>query len=108
MPRARHVSPAPLLAALLLVAASGAARATGETEIRHAAWRDCVGRNFRIQAALTERDLAFDAAFRACRSAEEAYLAALAGSPLLDDDDVARARPLLAGRIRAWLVGDRG
>ena len=108
MPRARHVMPAPLLAIVLVAAAWGTARAPSETELRHAAWRDCVSRNFGIQAALTDRDLAVDAAFRACRSAEDAYLATLADSPLLDGDDVIRARPLLAGRIRAWLVGDRG
>jgi isoaspartyl peptidase/L-asparaginase-like protein (Ntn-hydrolase superfamily) len=108
MPRARHVSPAPLVAALLILGASGTARAASETEGRHALWRDCLSRNFRIQAALTGRDSAADAAFQACRSAEDAYLDALAGSPLLADDDIARARPLLAGRIRAWLVGSRG
>ncbi|SFL29476.1 hypothetical protein [Methylobacterium pseudosasicola] len=95
-----------LLAATLLV--SGPVRADSETEMRHGGWRDCLSRNFRIQAALTDPDLAADAAFRACRGAEEAYLAALARSPLLDDDDIARARPMLAGRIRAWLVGSRG
>ena len=108
MPRTRYQAPALLLAALLVVAAAGPARAASETESRHAAWRDCLSRNFEIQAALTKLDLAADAALRACRGAEEAYLTALAGSPLLDDTDVARARPLLAGRIRAWLVGDRG
>jgi hypothetical protein len=108
MPRARHVSPALLLAALLVLNVCGAAWAASETEGRHSDWRDCLSRNYRIQAALTARDLAADAAFQACRGAEDAYLAALAGSPLLDDDDVARARPLLAGRIRAWLVGSPG
>ncbi|MCJ2058557.1 hypothetical protein MKL09_18640 [Methylobacterium sp. J-048] len=95
-----------LLATMLLV--SGPARAAGETEVRHESWRVCLSRNFQIQAALTDPDLAADAAFQACRGAEDAYLAALARSPLLDDDDVARARPRLAGRIRAWLVGSRG
>ncbi|GJE14509.1 MULTISPECIES: hypothetical protein [Methylobacterium] len=108
MPRARPLSPALLVAALLVAGAAGPARAASETESRHAVWRDCLRRNFGIQAALTERDLAADAAFQACRSAEENYLSALSGSPLLDDEDVARARPLLAGRIRAWLVGSRG
>ena len=108
MPRASHVTPVTLLAVVLVAAACGTARAASETEARHAAWRDCVSRNFRIQAALTDRDLAADAAFRACRTAEDAYLATLAASPLLDDEDVGRARPLLAGRMRAWLVGNRG
>ena len=108
MPRARPLSPALLLAPLLILGATDPVRAASETESRHAVWRDCLSRNFGIQAALTERDLAADAAFRTCRSAEEAYLTALTNSPLLDDDDVARARPLLAGRARAWLVGGRG
>jgi hypothetical protein len=95
-----------LVAATLLVATP--AHAGSEAEMHHERWRACLSRTFRIQAVLTAPDLAADAAFRACRSVEEAYLAALAGSPLLDDDDIARARPLLAGRIRAWLVGSRG
>ena len=73
----------------------------------HETWRDCLSRNFRIQAVLTERDLAADAAFIACRGPPEAYLTALASSPLLDDADVARP-PLVAGRIRAWLIGRSG
>lgn len=106
MPPARLSSP--VLAVLLLVTLSGPARASGEAATRHAIWRDCLARNFQIQSVLSTRDLAADAAFQACRVPEDAYLAALSGSPLLDDDDVARARPLLAGRIRAWLIGDRG
>ncbi|MDP4004246.1 hypothetical protein [Methylobacterium sp. NEAU K] len=107
------MSPAPLasqllLATILLVGASGSARAAGEAETRQAIWRACLSRTFEIEAALTDRNLAADAAFRTCRSAEDAYLTALARSPLLDDDDVARARPMLAGRIRSWLVGVRG
>jgi hypothetical protein len=105
MSSATFASPV-LLAAMLLV--SGPVRAGGETEMRHGNWRDCLSRNFDVQATLTDPDPAADAAFRACRGAEEAYLTALARSPLLDDDDVARARPMLAGRIRAWLVGGRG
>ena len=91
------------VAALLL--SSGPLRAGSETEMRHGSWRDCFSHNFQIQATLTDPDLAADSAFQACRGAEEAYLAALTRSPLLDDDDVARARPRLTGRIRAWLVG---
>lgn len=103
--------PASLISPVLFAAmlfASGPVQAGGETELRHTGWRECLSRNFRIQAALTEPDLAADSAFRACRSAEDAYLAALAGSPLLDGDDVARARPMLAGRVRAWLISSRG
>lgn len=108
MPPARRVSPLPFRVAILLAGLSGPAWASGETATRHEIWRDCLARNFRIQAALTARDLAADAAFQACREPEDAYLAALTGSPLLDDEDVVRARPLLAGRIRAWLIGTRG
>jgi hypothetical protein len=108
MPPVRHVLPLLFLAVVLFAGASCPVNAASDAEVRHDIWRDCLSRNFRIQAALTEQDLAADAAFQACRGPEEAYLAALAGSPLLDDEDVARARPLLAGRIRAWLVGNRG
>ncbi|MCJ2052140.1 hypothetical protein [Methylobacterium sp. J-070] len=108
MPPARPVSPVLPLAALLLVCASCTARADDAAASRHQDWRSCLSRNFRIEAALSGPDRAADAAFKACRAPEDAYLAALAGSPLLDDEDVDRARPLLAGRIRAWLIGGRG
>ena len=108
MPPARRVPSIPFRAAVLFVGLSGPAWATGETATRHALWRDCLARTFHIQAALTARDLAADAAFQACRAPEDAYLAALTDSPLLDDEDVAHARPLLAGRIRAWLIDSRG
>jgi hypothetical protein len=104
---ARHLSPVLSLAALLVVGC-GTARASGDAAMRHDLWRDCLNRNFQIQAVLTERELAADAAFRACRDTEDAYLSALATSPLLADDDVVRARPMLAGRFRAWLIGGRG
>ncbi|MCJ2136834.1 hypothetical protein MKK69_22745 [Methylobacterium sp. J-026] len=108
MPPARHILPVPIAVAMLVLGLSctaGAAGAAGETATRHTIWRDCLARNFRIHAALTARDRAADAAFRACRTPESAYLDALAGSPLLDDEDVTHARPLLAGRLRAWLIG---
>ncbi|SDN60186.1 hypothetical protein SAMN05216360_109252 [Methylobacterium phyllostachyos] len=108
MPQARLVSTTPFLMAVLLVANACPARADGEAAMRHAVWRDCLARNFRVQVTLTARDLAADAAFRACRDPEAAYLAALTGSPLLDDEDVARARPLLAGRNRTWLISNPG
>lgn len=107
MPPTRRVWPTARLAGILILGAACAAEA-GETEARHTQWRACLRRTFGIQAALAGRDLAADAAFQACRGAEQAYITALAGSPLLDDDDVARARPLLAGRTRAWLVGGSG
>ena len=108
MPPARHTLPAPIAAAMLVLGLSCAAGAAGETATRHSVWRDCLARNFRIQAALTAPDRAADAAFLACRAPEGAYLDALAGSPLLDDEDVTHARPLLAGRLRAWLIGSSG
>ena len=108
MPQARFVAPVPFLMAVLLVAIAGPAQADAGAATRHTIWRDCLARNFKVQAALTARDLAADAAFQACRAPEEAYLAALTGSPLLDEEDVARARPLLAGRIRAWLISNPG
>jgi hypothetical protein len=107
MPPAHHVSPVLSLPTLLVVGCFSA-QASGEAARGHDLWRDCLNRNFQIQAVLTERELAADAAFRACRDSEDAYLSALAKSPLLADDDVVRARPLLAGRFRAWLIGGRG
>ncbi|MBP1180360.1 hypothetical protein [Methylobacterium sp. PvR107] len=107
MPPARHMLPVLSLAALLVIGCFSA-RASGEAARGYDLWRDCLNRNFQIQAVLTQRELAADAAFQACRDTEDAYLSALAGSPLLADDDVVRARPLLAGRFRAWLIGSRG
>ncbi len=92
-----------LAVALLL---GGAARA-GETADRHAAWRGCLDRNFGLQAVLTSRVLAADAALRACRTAERAYLDALAASPLIDGDETEEARPALVARARLWLLGRR-
>ena len=108
MPQARFVSPVLFLVAVLLVAGACPVRADAGAATRHAIWRDCLARNFKVQVALTARNLAADAAFQACRAPEEAYLAALTSSPLLDGEDVARARPLLAGRIRAWLISNPG
>ena len=96
-----------VLAALLLIGAASPQAAAGDAGIRQDAWRGCLRRHFALHASLTGRDPAADAAFHACRDAEDAYLAALSASPWLDADDVARARPALAGRIRAWLVGRR-
>ena len=89
------------LLALIACAAAGAS----EAEARHTHWRACLDRAFAAQTLITGRDLAADTALKACRGAEEAYAAALATSPLLDPADVARVRPLLAARARAWLLG---
>ncbi len=62
-----RVAGACLLAALLLVCASCAARADDAAASRHQDWRSCLSRNFRIEAALSGPDRAADAAFKACR-----------------------------------------
>ena len=71
---------------------------------RHGAWRACLHRNFALQAALSSRVIAADAALRTCRPSEQAYLAALSTSPLVDDEDVARVRPALLLRAKGWLL----
>lgn len=91
-----------LAASLLGVPATPAC--AGEAADRHAAWQGCLSRSFTVQSAMTGRTLAADAALRQCRSAEAAYLAALSASPLLDPEDVARARPALLVRARNGLV----
>lgn len=93
-----------LAAGSILALGASAAVAAGETEAYHTLWRACLGRAFAGQTLLTGRDLAADAALRACRGAEGAYVAALATSPLLDEADVARARPSLAARARTRLL----
>ncbi|WP_091970324.1 hypothetical protein [Methylobacterium gossipiicola] len=92
--------------ALLLTLACGYpgfARA-GEAADLHAAWRGCLQRSFAAQAAQTSRADAVEASLRACRTREAAYLAALSTSPLLDDEDVARARPALIQKAKGWLL----
>lgn len=71
----------------------------------HAAWQGCLRRSFGLSATLSSPTLAADDALRACRGSEEAYLAALSVSPLVDGDDVARVRPALLARARGWLLG---
>ncbi|GJE18347.1 hypothetical protein [Methylobacterium marchantiae] len=70
----------------------------------HSAWRGCLDRNFGLQAVLTSRTSAAESALRSCRGAEGAYLAALATSPLVDGEDVARVRPALIQRAKGWLL----
>ncbi|GJD30131.1 hypothetical protein PMNALOAF_1375 [Methylobacterium adhaesivum] len=82
---------------------SGLARA-GETADLHAAWRGCLQRSFTVKAAVTSRTDAVEASLRACKTSEAAYLASLATSPLVDDEDVARARPALIQRAKGWLL----
>lgn len=74
----------------------------------HQAWRGCLNRNFGLQAVLTSRTLAAEAALKSCRLSEGAYLAALSTSPLVDGEDVARVRPALLQRAKGWLLGQSG
>lgn len=94
-----------LLITSMLLAPVGSAQAGGDVAALHAAWRGCLHRSFGLQSALTGRTLAADAALRNCRESESSYLAALAASPLVDGDDVARVRPALLQRARGWLLG---
>lgn len=92
-------------AGLLPVVASGPR--SDDVAALHAAWQGCLHRSFGLRASLTSPNLAADDALRACRGPEEAYLAALSVSPLLDDADVTRVRPALLARARGWLLGQR-
>ncbi len=94
------------LAGSLVLALAGAAQA-GDAGRHYASWRGCLDRNFALQAALTSRTLAADAALRVCRETEAAYLAALAASPMLDAEEADQARPALMARARGWLLGRR-
>lgn len=94
-----------LSAAAIMVALVPARSWAGDAATAHSSWRSCLGRAYAEGASLTGRDLAADAALRACRGEEGAYLVALAASPLLDADDIAQARPDLVARERAALVG---
>jgi hypothetical protein len=91
------------LAALAVAFIPGSALA-GDAAGAHQTWRECLGHAYLTGAAYTGRDLAADAAIRACRGEETAYLAALSTSPLLDEDDMAQARPQLIARARAQLL----
>lgn len=101
-PAKRPVVTGALAASLAILSAQ--ACLAGEAAERYAAWQGCLSRSFGVQAAMTGRTLAADAALRQCRTAEAAYLAALSASPLLDPEDVARARPALLVRARNGLV----
>jgi len=96
--------PAAAPALLVLLVTSAVAQEASSVAERHASWRACLNRNFGLEVALTSRVIAVDAALRTCRPSEQAYLAALAASPLVDGDDVARVRPALLLRARGWLL----
>ena len=101
--------PSSLAAGLLLalVAVAPAPVHAGEARSRYASWHGCLDRNFGLRAAIGSRPLAAEAALGACREPERAYLAALAASPLLDEDDAQQARTALIERARARLLGRR-
>lgn len=90
-----------LTAAAVLVPATARA---GDAASAHMSWSRCLNHAFVERASVTGRDLAADAALRACRGEEGAYLTALSASPLLDGDDIAQARPELVARARAALL----
>ncbi len=94
------------LPALTLLAALPA-RAESPEGARHAAWQACLDETFADQIRTTSRSFAATKAVSTCQDREEAYLGALAGSPLLDGADVARIRPALVARARDRLMGER-
>lgn len=104
MPTSRLLRAPLLLAAIASVVPLSASAGEREVGGLHEAWRGCLQRNFGMQAALTSRTLAADSALLACRDGEAAYLSALATSPLVDGDDVARVRPALIQRAKGWLL----
>lgn len=94
-----------LVASVAVASLYVGATQAGEVAERHSEWRGCLHRTFAFQAALTGRAMAADITLKTCRLREEAYLAALASSPLVDGEDVARVRPALLQRARDWLIG---
>lgn len=98
-----------LLASLPVLALLAAlpARAESPEGVRHAAWQACLDEAFAEQIRTTSRSFAATKAVSTCRDREEAYLGVLAGSPLLDGEDVTRIRPALVARARDRLMGER-
>ncbi|MFJ7440739.1 hypothetical protein ACIQW5_24150 [Methylorubrum thiocyanatum] len=94
------------LPALALLAAFPA-RAESPEGVRHAAWQTCLDEAFSEQIRTTSRSFAATKAVSVCQDREDAYLGALAASPLLDGEDVARIRPALVARARNRLMGAR-
>ena len=93
-----------LLSAMMALALAPVAAQAGDAASAHLSWSRCLDRAYGERAAVTGRDLAADAAIRACRVEESIYLTALSSSPLLDGDDIAQARPDLVARARAALL----
>ncbi len=96
----------PAAAAIALALSHAAAAETqSPTANLHSAWQSCLRDAFSLKASLSSPSLAADAALRECRRSETAYLDTLSLSPLLDEEDVAKARPALVARARLWLIG---
>ncbi len=97
----------PLAVAAVTLAITQAAAAETRSPVAnlHAAWQSCLRDAFSLKASLSSPSLAADAALRECRPSETAYLDTLSLSPLLDEEDVAKARPALVARARLWLIG---
>lgn len=93
-----------LLVLACALAFAGSALAEGSVSTRHDAWHSCLVDAFTLRATLSGRDLAAETALRECRESETAYLSALSGSPLVDEEDVSRVRPALLVRARTWLL----
>ncbi|KQQ27033.1 hypothetical protein ASF53_20395 [Methylobacterium sp. Leaf123] len=98
-----------LLASLTTLALLAAlpVRAESREGARHAAWQACLDAAFAEQIRTTSRSFAATKAVSTCQDREEAYLGVLAGSPLLDGEDVTRIRPALVARARDRLMGER-
>ena len=103
----RPALPAAVILSSLVAFAAFATPAAADTAAgpHFAAWQSCLTEAFDAEGSRASRPVAADAALRACRTREDAYLAALAASPLLDGEDVARARPALITRVRDRLIG---
>ncbi len=99
------VRPAAFTALAAVIALAAPAAADTAASPHYQAWQTCLTQAFTAEAPRASRSAAADAALDACRAREDAYLAALAASPLLDGEDVARARPALVTRVRARLMG---
>lgn len=90
---------------LLPFLAVAPARAEESAGTRHAAWQSCLDVAFAEQARTASRSFAATKAVTTCREPEDAYLAALSTSPMMDGKDVARIRPALVARARERLIG---
>ena len=95
------------IAILVMILLAGGASAGTPVDARFQAWRGCLAGAFTLGASLSGAELAADSAFKECREDERAYLSALSATPLVDEEDVARARPALLVRTKQWLLTAR-